>query len=190
MKKSSHILMGKLLLDYTQSQCGVALNKRSFLLGNVLPDYLPTFLSRPHFLKNCEAHVQKLIEKLLDRYPTEDARERARKRYSRRLGMLCHFYTDFFCYAHSARFSGGLRLHRAYELGLREFFLQHFEALQARPMEVSTNPASDIRAQFEDLQAAYLGAPGEYLHDIAYGFFACVQLIAAICGARAAAGPA
>ena len=173
--------MGKLLLDYTQERYGVELNERSFLLGNVLPDYLPTFLSRPHFLKHCEDHVQKLIDKLLNCYPSGDARERARKRFSRRLGILCHFYTDFFCYAHCEHFPGGLRLHRAYELELREFFRQHFEALQAQPLEVNARPADDIHTQFENLQAAYMDSPGGYLYDIAYGFFACVQLIMGLC---------
>lgn len=173
--------MGKLLLDYMQTQYGLELNERSFLLGNILPDCLPTFLSRPHFWKHCEGHVHKLIEKLIDCYPAGDARERARRRYARRLGILCHFYTDFFCYAHCEHFPGGLRSHRAYELELREFFREHFAALQTQPPEVSASLASDIGAQFADLQAAYMDSPAGYLVDIAYGFFACVQLIVSMC---------
>ena len=172
--------MARLLFAYAQRQCA-RLHEKNFILGNVLPDYLPTFVSRPHFLKYCTGYVQKTRAWLLERYPSGNASSPAMARYSRRLGMLCHLYTDFFCYAHCAQFPPGLKRHLEYEQALTLFFEQNYEAFLARPMIASAHCAPDLQAQFERLQAAYLAAERGYLSDIAYAFFACAQLIAAVC---------
>jgi len=181
METTSHMLMGRLLLAYVQKQYGMTLDSRNFLLGNVLPDYLPSFLSRPHFLKYGTDHVRRLIQRLSGRLPAPGAPNGRLARYSRRLGMLCHFYTDFFCYAHCAHFPPGLKRHIGYERELTLFFQEHYEALLAQPLVARTRRTPDIEARFNRLQSAYLASEHTYLNDIAYAFYACVDVIAAVC---------
>jgi hypothetical protein len=55
----SHILMGRVLCGYLEKHCGIRLERKSFVLGNVLPDYVPSFLLKPQFReKQCQAHTK------------------------------------------------------------------------------------------------------------------------------------
>ncbi len=191
MKKTSHLLMGGLLLEYAEQYFQVALDRRRFLLGNVLPDYLPSFLSRPHFLKYSTDHVKKLTQKLLLRLPLSFEPQKRRARYALRLGMLCHFYTDFFCHAHSPRFKEDPRKHTAYEIALARYFRENYDSIQeltvlARAEEGLS--ADEMFARFERLQERYLKAEQTLLNDIVFGFYACVELIVML--AQSAAGMA
>ena len=181
--------MGRLLIEYAEKNFGVALNERRFLLGNVLPDYLPSFLSRPHFLKYSNDHVKKLTQKLLLRLPLAYETEKRRAKYAMRLGMLCHFYTDFFCHAHSPRFRLGPAKHTMYESELAQYFRDNYDSLKELTVMASVDDgftAEEIFARFERLQQAYLEAEQAFLHDIVFGFYACVELIAML--ARSAVG--
>ena len=189
MKKTSHLLMGRLLLEYAEKHFGVTLNERRFLLGNVLPDYLPSFLSRPHFLKYSTDHVKKLTQKLVLRIPLAYESRKRRAKYVLRLGMLCHFYTDFFCHAHSPRFHAGPAKHTMYESALAQYFRENYESL--RELTVLANAeagmdAAEIFARFELLQEKYMEAEQAFLQDIMFGFYACVELIMML--ARSAVG--
>lgn len=189
MKKTSHLLMGRLLLEYIEQHFGVALSERRFLFGNVLPDYLPSFLSRPHFLKYSTEHVKKLTQKLLLRLPLAYETQKRRAKYALRLGMLCHFYTDFFCHAHSPRFRFGPRVHTIYEIGLARYFRENYDSI--KELSILANPGEglsveEIFARFEALQQKYLAVEQSFFNDITFGFYACVELIALL--ARSAAG--
>ncbi len=189
MKKTSHLLMGRLLMEYAEQHFGVAFSERRFLLGNVLPDYLPSFLSRPHFLKYSTEHVKKLTQKLLLRLPLSFETEKRRARYALRLGMLCHFYTDFFCHAHSPRFRFGPRVHTIYEIGLARYFRENYDSIRELTILAKAEEgldAEEIFARFERLQQKYLEAEQSFINDIVFGFYACVELIVML--ARSAAG--
>ncbi|HWR24501.1 MAG TPA: zinc dependent phospholipase C family protein [Feifaniaceae bacterium] len=180
MKKTSHLLMGRLLFEYLEQHFQVALSRRRFLLGNVLPDYLPSFLSRPHFLKYSTGHVKKLTRKLLLRFPLAFESEKRRAKYVLRLGMLCHFYTDFFCHAHSPRFKEGPRRHAAYESTLALYFGDNYERIKELGVLAKAGECADaeeIFARFERLQQRYLKAEQAFLNDIVFGLYACVELI-------------
>ncbi len=180
MKKTSHLLMGRLLFEYAEQHFQVALDRRRFLLGNVLPDYLPSFLSRPHFLKYSTGHVKKLTQKLLLRLPLRFESEKRRDKYALRLGMLCHFYTDFFCHAHSPRFKEDPRNHTAYEVALAQYFKENYASIQELTILAKAEEglnAEEIFARFERLQEKYLKAEQAFVQDIVFGFYACVELI-------------
>lgn len=118
MEKQSHIVIACIVRRQLQQQYGIQLAPGSFTLENILPDLIPAFLYRSHFLCFCRNYVLRLIRSLLPRSKSvwNDCRT------SLMMGVLCHFYTDFFCYVHMNRFHGGLRLHLLYEKTVAPLF--------------------------------------------------------------------
>ncbi len=94
MNKASHIFLGKLLCERLKDQYGIFLNSESFLLGNILPDLSPKLLIKQHYLRNYRLYLIKKIQNILDDKQTSAV---FGKRYSRNLGIICHYYADFFC---------------------------------------------------------------------------------------------
>lgn len=185
MNTESHILMGKFLCGYVGSHYGISLNQRSFVLGNVLPDYCPSFLTSPHYLKNNSSYVQHVIRAVtpLTSFACND------KKRSRLLGILCHFYADFFCFAHNSGFTGGLYEHIAYEKELYHFFRENFQ--QIVPIRFVSRPIpgarpEEIYRQFESLHSSYLLSRPSLGNDLLYAMMACIDAIVLTCGCTAA----
>jgi hypothetical protein len=112
MNTFSHIMLGDYILEAIYDRHGIVLHRKSFLLGNILPDCQLSFMSRPHQPEYWQDYINGQVARLL----REKTGSRTfGRRYSLRLGIICHFYTDFFCYAHNTAFSGTSREHLKYE---------------------------------------------------------------------------
>lgn len=173
--------MGRFLSQYVGEHYQIRLDRSSYLFGNVLPDYCPSFLIRPHYLKNHAAHVQNILQLLLPRRSSayDD------KKHSRLLGVLCHFYADFFCYAHSDGFPGNLQEHIAYESSLNCYFMEHLEQLRSVRLLAPQRPAADaddLYRRFENLHSSYLLSHQSFGNDILYAMTACIDLIVSAAG--------
>ena len=187
MNKPSHILIATLLYEYVKKQFGIDLEKESFITGNVLPDYRLSFLTRPHFIENNIFYVQKQIQRLLN---TEHGPVSISKKHSKLLGIICHYYTDFFCFTHSRNFTGGLLSYLKYENDLYQYLLEH--AIPIKVEELDDAPEAERRINtgfiyhaFDKLHAEYLHLSPSYDNDLAYSISACIQAIVLIAGASA-----
>jgi len=180
MNTFSHIMMGKLLYQYARDNRGINLDAERFILGNVLPDFCPSFLTRPHYLKNCGAYVNKEIQALLGKHQKSAYCGRSD---SKKIGMICHYYADFFCHAHSEGFPDDMALHVRYESELHRYFQAHYREL--RQMSLSAAPQGGPDAEllwgaFEQLHHAYLAQPPSFECDLTYTVIACLQLMTAV----------
>ena len=94
----SHIFISRVL--YKQFKNDIDLNRWAFTFGNVKPDLPPACFKARHTLENYFATVSDRANQL--------AQENLSiKEFSVKLGEVCHFACDFFCYYHST-----LRLHK------------------------------------------------------------------------------
>jgi hypothetical protein len=178
-------MMGRFLCRYVEKHYNIRLNRKSFILGNVLPDYCPSFITRPHYLKNNIGHVQNVLRHLVPQNAAWND-----KKYSRLLGVLCHFYADFFCYAHREHTMKNLRAHIEYEKSLHCYFIQKLRQISAVRFVVQlpeTAQADGVYAQFEKLHAAYLLSSPSCGNDLLYAMTACVEALVWAASARAQA---
>lgn len=176
MNTASHILMGRFLCRYAEENYGIRLEETSFVLGNVLPDYSPSFLVRHHYLDRSGVHVQRMIRHLQARQTSAENDRRC----SKLLGYICHFYADFFCYAHSDGFTGGFTEHMEYESGLHRYFQENRNRLgRVRFMEPAEPlpQGEDLYRRFESLHTTYLHSQVSYGNDLLYAMMACIDLI-------------
>ncbi|MFA9381262.1 MAG: zinc dependent phospholipase C family protein [Acetanaerobacterium sp.] len=102
MLSASHIMIGGFLYEYMSSRYQISLHRESFIFGNILPDFRPSFLTRPHFLQYNTAYLKREIAALLADKHEETSFGCL---YSMRMGVICHYLTDFFCAAHSDHFT-------------------------------------------------------------------------------------
>ncbi len=183
MNTYSHILMGRVLCGYLEKHCGIRLERKSFVLGNVLPDYVPSFLLKPHFGKNNARHIQKTLRQIAKRKQGEQ------KRTSRLLGILCHFYSDSLCYAHSEAFTGNIPEHMQYEKQLHAYFTEHLKEITAcrfiLPPCMDRNAAGLYR-RFESIHRSYIAVQPAFANDLLYAMMACLDAIVSIAGHTAA----
>jgi hypothetical protein len=182
MKSASHHAMGHLLYEALTSQ-GVKLDRELFVLGNLLPDYLPELILNPHFTLKCQREIHIFTEAIGGQPVTRG--EHLPPEYALRLGILCHYLTDYFTFAHTPEFSLGLKEHGAYELRLNDYFRTHYtkeeSTLQSFVFGNCEN-ARDVVKEVYRMKRDYRTEGCTLARDVKHTFSACLgamtQLIA------------
>lgn len=179
MNSPSHLLIGNFLYGFLKEDHGICLEEASFLRGNVLPDYSPLAVVHPHFYWFSLRYIQRETEALAHD-PLQSAV--VGRDYSKRLGILCHYYADFFCYAHSRRFRQMVVNHLKYEELLHQFLISHPDVLQ-RPKVLPTGwrDAGELSDKISGLLEEYMDTAPHFGKDIAYTLRVCTELVVALC---------
>lgn len=174
MNSMNHVLIGNLVYDYIVEKYGIVLDRESFIRGNTCPDHSLSFL-RPHRIRYCRGMVQRKTKRLCRADWTEIDRK-----VSKRAGILCHYYSDFFCLAHNPEFRGSLRDHVRYEKQLLSFMDAHYDRFRSIDyvpyMEVPAGPA-EVSARMRALLTQRRAAGGAVAEELLCAVHACIELI-------------
>ncbi|MFB0920692.1 MAG: zinc dependent phospholipase C family protein [Oscillospiraceae bacterium] len=177
MNKYSHIMIGELIYEYIKKEHGIHLEKESFIRGNVIPDFSYYAIAHPHFMKLSLGYVQAEIESLSNTY-VESAL--IGSNYSLRLGIICHYYADFFCFAHSSGYKQVVVNHLKYEHLLYKYFQDNFDSIAQMKLAFSGNigrNADEINEKMKSLHAEYTNTEPSYSEDLNYALLACAETI-------------
>lgn len=174
MNLFSHITMGRYLYQYFSQNVGLELDEWSFVRWNVLPDIAPSLLKLSHFKKDIYDLVMERAE-----YLATEGERLSVKEFSKQLGILCHFMSDFFCYAHAEYFDGSKIGHLKYEIfmqfyGYRRKDMLHAVNLIANATEQDHGLA--LYEQINELHEQYVSVEPSYGVDFVYSMTACVEL--------------
>lgn len=185
MIKKTHRLIGEFLLKALQENHGIQLDKQSFLYGCILPDLNFSFIVRPHIPEKNAAQMEKRIDELLEHRLTSAC---FGKLFSRKLGVLCHFYADFFCSAHTRNFGNDVMAHVRYEKRMYDLLSDGRIALKdpgvARfPLEEAD--AEPICRRFDRLYEAYLKTELSMENDLDHSVKFCMETLVSITVAAA-----
>ncbi len=180
MNTFSHRRIGRLLLSHLQSEYGIRLSRRGFLAGTIMPDFRKKYKDRAHIPEKWTGFIAKEIRRLTAKRQSDSAFD---AEYSFKLGVICHFYADFFCSAHT-RFEYGRTIsHVRYELALDRVLRQDLDALACTGLATALPPgqsADDIVDTYTVLHAQYLAAPQSIENDILYTLRICSAMIAQV----------
>jgi hypothetical protein len=132
MRKKSHISLAKYLLDNVDSRL-LDEHRKAFILGSILPDCKPSFVTTKHNMEETFSMVCEFISSL-----TVNSWEfkKISTAYCRRLGEVTHYLADYFTFPHNAVFNGTLREHCSYEKKLK-FALKEY--IHGGEVEVNSN---------------------------------------------------
>ncbi|MCI8756255.1 MAG: zinc dependent phospholipase C family protein [Oscillospiraceae bacterium] len=171
----SHITMGRYLYQYFRDNMDIRLKKRTFVLWNVMPDLAPSLLRLSHFKKDIYDLVMEKAQ-----YLAREGASLSPSQFSKQMGILCHFMSDFFCYAHAEYFDGGKIAHFKYEIGMQLFGYRNREMLHAVDL-ISHAAAVDqslaLYEQINKLHEQYREIAPSWAVDFIYSLTACVDLM-------------
>lgn len=165
MNTFSHVLLGELLYEHVKNKYGIVLDKGSFIWGNISPDFGITMITRPHYLELNSTQIQERVNKLAD-IALQSAN--IGSYYSRCLGVICHYYADFFCHAHSPDFQSGLLSHISYERQLHSYLSnKYFKECAGLSLDISLSRSADeINRNFHWYHSEYSLAKPSFSNDI------------------------
>ena len=107
MRKKSHVSLGKYIVDSLDCK-ELKFHKKAFLVGSVLPDCKPSFLTRKHEFDETYEWLKESICELTQ--PGKLTAEEGQA-YWRKMGEVIHYIADYFTYPHNFTFTGTLREH-------------------------------------------------------------------------------
>lgn len=115
MRKKSHISVAKYLLnsngmEYLQGY------KKSFYIGSILPDCVPSFITRRHCIEDTLDILKKEIDNITSNY---DAKKGLSTYFCRHLGIITHYVADYFTFPHNSIYPGNIKDHCVYEENLK-----------------------------------------------------------------------
>jgi len=174
MKSASHQAMGY-LLDRALERRGISLDREMFVLGNLLPDYLPELVLSPHFTLKCQREISLFTGVLAAQRLGNPSQVPAQ--YSLRLGILCHYITDYFCFAHSREFKQNIVRHAVYEQELDDYFRAHYterESLQPEPHPLNAENARECAQEIFRIKRLYKNAARKHETDVRFAFTVCL----------------
>ncbi|MFA9464238.1 MAG: zinc dependent phospholipase C family protein [Velocimicrobium sp.] len=169
MRKKSHISVAKYLLNSTGMEY-LQGYKKSFYIGSILPDCVPTFITRRHCIEDTIEILKKEIDKITTNY---DANQGLSRYFCRHLGVITHYVADYFTFPHNSIYPGNIKDHCMYEKDLK----------QAMRVYVNSNDAKKIREKnglfqtSDEIIAFIKSVHTEYLHLMLQVKIDCMYIV-------------
>ena len=147
MRKKSHVLLGSCLAKHLDSR-ELKFHKKTFIWGNVLPDFRPSFVTVRH-----EYHVNFDMVCDMIRNLTEECYflERYTSKYWRTLGEVSHYVADYFVFPHNAHYNGNIVDHTLYEGDLMKQLRTYIRSGMAKEHLQNDISKEVVFEDFEDI---------------------------------------
>jgi hypothetical protein len=179
MRKKSHISLANYLIENMNFK-ELQDYKKSFYWGSILPDCVPSFITRKHNIDETFDILKKEILKVTDNY---DMNRGFTRYYSRHLGVITHYLADYFTLPHNTTFTGSLKEHCSYEKELK-FALKKYvsseEANLMREKSVLFHTVDEILDFIKKMHKEYLNAIKAVKVDCKYIVELCHIVVDAI----------
>lgn len=176
MNKGSHISLAYFLMNDIPI-FEFRKQRKAFLVGSILPDCLPSFLTTRHIISDTLDYLENEIQKVCD----ELLKKQEITPYCcRHLGVICHYLADYFTFPHNPGFQGSMKDHYNYEKKLLVILLDY---LKQREVEVtpriqySIKNSEDICHYIALKHKEYLETPHDILVDCRYIADICSSIL-------------
>lgn len=179
MRKKSHISLSRFLITNMDKQ-ELLKHKKSFYIGSILPDCMPSFITRRHTFDDTFFIVRKEIEGLIGEYSLP---EEINGRFCRKLGVVTHYIADYFTFPHNKNYPGTMREHCQYENILKHQlrkYVQNIDSRRERLKEMRFETIDELFAFIEEIHQKYLMKLSEVKKDIQYIVEVCFEVVDAI----------
>jgi hypothetical protein len=168
----SHLFISREL--YKRFRSEIELNGWAFAFGNVKPDLPPACFEARHTFENYFNKVNERADQLATQQLT-------RREFSVKLGEVCHFACDFFCYYHS-----NVKLHKK---NLFHFVYEICLQLQLNMMQLrrklkipcdSVSPYTNFPSFILEMRKKYLEDARSMKKDIEYSLRVAISIFETI----------
>lgn len=128
MRKKSHISLASYLMQSMKTE-ELVLHKKAFYIGSILPDCVPSFITRRHCIDDTFDLLKNEITKVTYDYDMEKG---ITGYYCRHLGVITHYIADYFTFPHNSTYTGSLKQHCSYEKDLKFAFRAYVKSGEAK----------------------------------------------------------
>jgi len=139
-----------------------------FLIGNVWPDLDRRMSKIPHEMNASLT----LLKGIVNEIKSPSYANRLMERISRSflVGIFCHFISDYFCYAHTPRFTDNIYRHHLYEFRMIGYIRRskHYANVTN---EFVMNRTEDIEDFLTFAHNRYLSDQAGYITDLAHAMY-------------------
>lgn len=169
MRKKSHISVARYLvnsngMEYLQG------HKKSFYFGSILPDCVPSFITRRHCIEDTIEILQKEIDKVTKNY---DASKGLSTYFCRHLGVITHYVADYFTFPHNSIYPGNMKDHCVYEKELKHAMRAYVKTDEAKKIREKTG----LFKNSDEIIAFIQKTHEEYLHLILQVKVDCMYIV-------------
>lgn len=179
MRKKSHISLSRFLITNMDKE-ELLKHRKAFYFGSILPDCMPSFLTRRHTFDETFYIVRKEIEYLIEHHSLEDGINR---KFCRKLGMVTHYVADYFTFPHNKNYTGSLKDHCQYEKILKHKLREYVKAMESRRERMKETRFETLEELFvfiHEVHEKYLKRLSEVKKDIQYIVDVCFEVVDAI----------
>ena len=96
---ATHAMYAKKICEHIQLMYGVKLKKYNLIYGSIKPDVSILFPKYPHYINDSLDSLCESVDMIIK--STHNQREVETRAFSRELGVVLHYMTDFFCMVHN-----------------------------------------------------------------------------------------
>lgn len=176
MRKKSHISLGNYLIN-AMNLTELQQHRKAFLIGCILPDCKPSFVTKRHEFQETYGEVQEMIRMLTGdwQFMVESP-----KAFWLRTGEVLHFVADYFTYPHNTGYEGSLKDHCMYEKRLKYYLRFYIFSGRVWKNREGSRHFSDVRELFlyiEESHRQYLNESHHVERDARYITNVCLQVI-------------
>jgi len=179
LRKKSHISVAKYLLnsngmEYLQEY------KKSFYFGSILPDCVPSFLTRRHCIEDTIEILKDEIDKITTDY---DANKGLSTYFCRHLGVITHYVADYFTFPHNSIYPGNIKDHCIYEEDLKHAMREYVKSDRAKKIREKNglfHDSNEIIDFIKKVHAEYLQLMLQVRIDCMYIVELCHKVVDAI----------
>ena len=179
MRKKSNISLASYLMENMETE-ELKNHKKAFYIGSILPDCVPSFVTRRHNIDETFDLLKEEIIKITDNY---DMNKGITGYYCRHLGVITHYIADYFTFPHNKIFTGTMREHCSYEKELKFAFKSYVnsEGVQCIPKRQEEFQTVDEICNFiKEMHEEYLKAMKAIKMDCMYIVKLCQRVVEAI----------
>lgn len=124
----NHLRIARVVQQTIEDELSVKIDTMAFRYGNIKPDISADFVKIPH---NIDAAMEFIDQQIKDLIGTKVTTSPVfTKQFSEKLGIITHYLSDFFCYAHSDNYRGSHLSHHFYEISLSRYFNKHLKKIK------------------------------------------------------------
>lgn len=179
MRKKSHISVAKYLLNSNGMEY-LNGHSKSFYIGSILPDCVPSFITRRHCIEDTIGILKKEIDKITTDYNVEKG---LTSYFCRHLGVITHYVADYFTFPHNSIYPGNLKDHCVYEKDLKhaiKAYVKSDDAKRIRERNGLFQNSEEIIAFIRNAHEEYLQLMIQIKLDCMYIVELCHKVVDAI----------
>lgn len=177
----THKVIARALHMNLQEKYEIELNEERLLWGSIVPDLFPNYKLQRHYIDDSLHFIANEVVTLIfvSRFMNaNDSKDMITKKlFSRKLGIISHYLSDFCCMAHAKNwsFNGSLVKHVQYEKAVNEAAKNHnFQQLKLKTQEINLDGESilELRSliseQIASIVEEYESEEESYANDLNY----------------------